>query len=89
MLQDVVKYGSGTSVLGIDRPVAGKTGTTDDYKSALFIGYTPQLSTAVMMYREDPSKGANAPLMSMRGVGGYSLFYGVWEFLYEKVVFFF
>jgi membrane peptidoglycan carboxypeptidase len=73
MLQDVVKYGSGTSVLGLDRPVAGKTGTTDDYKSALFIGYTPQLSTAVMMFRENPSKQT---LLSMRGVGGFALFYG-------------
>ena len=32
-----------------DRPAAGKTGTTDDYVNAWFVGYTPTLSTAVWM----------------------------------------
>ncbi|MFH8580464.1 transglycosylase domain-containing protein [Streptomyces zaomyceticus] len=35
------------------RQVAGKTGTTDGNKSAWFVGYTPQLSTAIDMYRFD------------------------------------
>jgi len=75
MLQDVVKYGTGTAAQAIGRPAAGKTGTTDDYKSAWFIGYTPQLSTAVGMFREDPN---NAGMLSMvgTGTGQKTTFYG-------------
>jgi membrane peptidoglycan carboxypeptidase len=54
-LQDVVKYGTGTAALGLGRPAAGKTGTAtnglDQVSSAWFVGYTPQLSTAVMYVR--------------------------------------
>jgi membrane peptidoglycan carboxypeptidase len=39
----------------IGRPAAGKTGTTDDSKAAWFIGYTPQLSTAVWMGKSTPT----------------------------------
>jgi membrane peptidoglycan carboxypeptidase len=73
VLQDVVKHGTGTNAQAVGRPVAGKTGTTDDYKSAWFVGYTPQLSTAVAMFKENPKTPA---LMSMQGVGGYSKVYG-------------
>ncbi|MFO7400668.1 MAG: transglycosylase domain-containing protein [Actinomycetales bacterium] len=37
---------------GIGRPAAGKTGTNNDEKEAWFVGFTPQLSVAVGMYRE-------------------------------------
>jgi membrane peptidoglycan carboxypeptidase len=73
VLQDVVKNGTGTNAQALGRPAAGKTGTTDDYKSAWFIGYTPQLTTAVSMFKEDPKK---AGLQSMQGVGGYSKVFG-------------
>jgi penicillin-binding protein 1A len=47
MLQDVVQSGTGrrASVPGVE--VAGKTGTTDDYGDAWFVGYTPELAVAV------------------------------------------
>ncbi|MFK0156010.1 transglycosylase domain-containing protein [Streptomyces sp. NPDC090493] len=73
VLRDVVKNGTGTNAQALGRPVAGKTGTTDDYKSAWFIGYTPQLTTAVSMFKEDPK---NAGLRSMQGVGGYAKVFG-------------
>ncbi|WP_369221498.1 transglycosylase domain-containing protein [Streptomyces sp. R39] len=73
VLQDVVKNGTGTHAQALGRPVAGKTGTTDDYKSAWFIGYTPQLVTSVAMFKEDAK---NAGLQSMQGVGGYSKVFG-------------
>ncbi|MEV6118399.1 transglycosylase domain-containing protein [Streptomyces sp. NPDC052109] len=73
VLQGVVKSGTGTNAQGLGRPAAGKTGTTDDYKSAWFIGYTPQLVTSVAMFKEDPK---NAGLQSMQGVGGYSKVFG-------------
>jgi membrane peptidoglycan carboxypeptidase len=50
-LTRVVKFGTGTAAGRLDRPVAGKTGTSEDNKSAWFCGYTPQLATAVAFYQ--------------------------------------
>jgi len=59
-LQQVVQHGTGTAALALGRPAAGKTGTAtaadpkggDQYvSSAWFVGYTPQLATAVMYVR--------------------------------------
>lgn len=47
MLEDVVRYGTGWRAKALKRPVAGKTGTTNEYKDAWFIGYTPELATSV------------------------------------------
>lgn len=46
MLESVITDGTGGNA-AIGRPVAGKTGTTDDSKDAWFVGYTPDLATAV------------------------------------------
>jgi penicillin-binding protein 1A len=45
-LEQAVERGTGTAAQ-IGRPVAGKTGTTNDFTDAWFVGYTPQLVTAV------------------------------------------
>ena len=47
MLQRVVCCGTGTAANLPGRPVAGKTGTAQDYTNVYFAGYTPQVSTAV------------------------------------------
>ena len=47
ILQRVVTSGTGVRAALPDRPVAGKTGTTDNYGDAWFVGYTPQLVVAV------------------------------------------
>jgi penicillin-binding protein 1A len=48
LLQNVIKYGTGkAAVLSGGRPAAGKTGTTENYGDAWFVGFTPQLVTAV------------------------------------------
>jgi penicillin-binding protein 1A len=47
MLQNVVRDGTGKKAALADRPVAGKTGTTENYGDAWFVGYTPQLAVAV------------------------------------------
>ncbi|WP_413227876.1 transglycosylase domain-containing protein [Actinomyces respiraculi] len=50
-MQQVVQYGSGTTALELGRPVAAKTGSSSDNKSAQFVGYTPQITTAVTLYQ--------------------------------------
>jgi membrane peptidoglycan carboxypeptidase len=76
VLQSVVKSGTGTHAQLPGREVAGKTGTTDNNESAWFIGYTPQLSTAVTMFRRDdkPHKDKHGnikpnPFLPMYGTG--------------------
>ncbi|HAG10928.1 MAG TPA: penicillin-binding protein 1A [Desulfotomaculum sp.] len=46
MLKDVVDHGTGTNAR-LNRPAAGKTGTTDEGKDLWFVGYTPSLAGAV------------------------------------------
>lgn len=46
MMKTVILSGTGTAA-NIGRPAAGKTGTTDDYKDAYFVGYTPDIVTGV------------------------------------------
>ncbi len=68
ILQDAVRYGTGRAAR-IDRPQAGKTGTTDDYADAWFCGYTPDLSTAVWV-------GYTEGRIPMRGVHGITVYGG-------------
>ncbi|MFE1263416.1 transglycosylase domain-containing protein [Streptomyces albogriseolus] len=48
--------------------VAGKTGTSDDNKSAWFTGYTPDLVTSVGLFGEDPKTGKQVPMYKAGGV---------------------
>ena len=47
MLEDVINHGTGYPNAIIGRPAAGKTGTTSDFHDAWFVGFTPDLVTAV------------------------------------------
>ncbi len=47
MLMDVIQSGTGRRAKRIGRPLAGKTGTTNGYKDAWFVGYAPNLATGV------------------------------------------
>ena len=47
MLQDVINEGTGKKAQGLKAAAGGKTGTTDRYMDAWFIGYTPELVTGV------------------------------------------
>lgn len=53
LLQGVVKSGTGWRVRALGRPVAGKTGTTDDLKDAWFMGFTPSLVAGVWVGFDD------------------------------------
>ncbi len=54
MLEGVVQRGTGTAAKVIGKPVAGKTGTTNDYHDAWFMGYTPDLVVGVYMGYDRP-----------------------------------
>ena len=56
LLEGVVTGGTGTAALIPGRAVAGKTGTTENYGDAWFVGYTPQLVTAVWVGYPDRLK---------------------------------
>jgi penicillin-binding protein 1A len=56
LLQDVVKRGTGWRVRELGRPVAGKTGTTNDLKDAWFMGFTPSIVAGVWVGFDDLSK---------------------------------
>ncbi|WP_110945446.1 transglycosylase domain-containing protein [Streptomyces avicenniae] len=56
MLEGVIQDGSGSRAADIGFPAAGKTGTTDDNKSAWFVGYSSELSTAIGMWRQADSE---------------------------------
>jgi penicillin-binding protein 1A len=64
ILQGPLSPGGTAGGKGIGRPAAGKTGTTDQNMNAWFIGYTPQLSTAVWMGHND----GNHELGDVKGV---------------------
>jgi penicillin-binding protein 1B len=55
LLKGVVDHGTGAKarVLGVHGPVAGKTGTTDGYRDAWFIGYTPDMAIGVWVGFDD------------------------------------
>ncbi|MER7669209.1 transglycosylase domain-containing protein [Kitasatospora sp. NPDC096128] len=72
MLQGVVSDpgGTGFRAKALGRPVAGKTGTTDDQKSVWFVGYTPELVTSVALFGQDPGTGAQVSLSGVGGIDG-------------------
>jgi penicillin-binding protein 1A len=75
LLQDVVRRGTGRRAALSDRSAAGKTGTTENYGDAWFVGYTPQLVTAVWVgypntlrpmeteFNGDPVAGGTLPAL--------------------------
>ncbi|MFD7667039.1 transglycosylase domain-containing protein [Streptomyces sp. NPDC059788] len=68
VLRGVVNDGTAKSAIGgTDYQAAGKTGTSDDNKSAWFVGYTPKLVTAVGMFGEETKGGKQ---VSLKGTGG-------------------
>jgi membrane peptidoglycan carboxypeptidase len=67
LLQGVMQRGTGTRA-AISRPAAGKTGTTNRRVSVWFVGYTPDLATAVWAGNPSPPRGGY-PLVN-REIGG-------------------
>ncbi len=76
-LRSVVQSGTGTGASAVGRPAAGKTGTSEESKSAWFVAYTPQLSTAVGMYLPDEDGNATS-MTGLYGLESGSLPVTVW-----------
>ncbi|GKX33977.1 MAG: penicillin-binding protein 1A [Rhizobiaceae bacterium MnEN-MB40S] len=55
MLEGVVTRGTAASKVNLERPVAGKTGTTNEEKDAWFVGYTPDLVAGVFIGFDNPT----------------------------------
>jgi penicillin-binding protein 1A len=71
VLRQVVERGSGTNAkVGV--PVAGKTGTTQDFGDAWFVGYTPKLTTAVWMGFPEGNTRKMTKVRGLKGVNGGS-----------------
>ena len=79
MLKDVMTYGTAKSLKKFSQkhPSAGKTGTTDDYRDAWFVGYTPQLITGVWVGYDKPRPGGN-------GFTGGAVAAPIWERFMRK-----
>jgi penicillin-binding protein 1A len=81
MLQEVIKSGTGTLALSLNRPdIAGKTGTTNDFSDAWFDGFTDHLVTVVWVGNDQPTQtlgsgeqGALAALPTWMGFMGPAL----------------
>jgi penicillin-binding protein 1A len=54
MLKGTIERGTGVTAKALGRPAAAKTGTTNDYSNAWFIGYTPKLVTGVWVGYDRP-----------------------------------
>ena len=78
MLRGVMTSGTGRSAAIAGRDIAGKTGTTSDYKDAWFVGYTGGFVTAVWVGKDD-----NTP---MRGVTGGSAPAAIWKGFMEAAL---
>jgi penicillin-binding protein 1A len=53
MLEEVIQFGTGIQAKALGRTAAGKTGTTQDYTDAWFVGFTPQITAGVWVGFDD------------------------------------
>jgi membrane carboxypeptidase/penicillin-binding protein len=81
MLMDVMQYGTakGLRKFSLEHPSAGKTGTTDDYRDAWFIGYTPRIITGVWV-------GYDKPKPLGKGFTGGTVAAPIWERFMESAI---
>lgn len=79
MMEGVVQRGTARILQSLKRPVAGKTGTTNDEKDAWFVGYTPDLVVGVFM-------GFDTPASLGRGITGGALATPVFKAFMEEAL---
>jgi len=54
MMEGVVQRGTGSAVKAVGKPIAGKTGTTNDWQDAWFVGFSPDLAAGVYIGYDEP-----------------------------------
>ena len=88
-LETVIESGTATGAQALGRPAAGKTGTSNENQSVWFVGYTPQLSTAVLMAKED-ADGRPIPIDGLDGgapaIGGGGYPVAIWTAFNEAAL---
>jgi len=86
-MTQVVERGSGEYAQRLERPVAGKTGTSSGTRSAWFVGYTPQLATVVAMYQIGPNgQEETISIPGTREVTGGSYPVRIWTGIMAKAL---
>ena len=71
MMEGVVQRGTATVVREVGKPIAGKTGTTNDEKDAWFVGFSPDLVVGVFIGYDKPTP--HRPRRDRRPSGGADL----------------
>jgi membrane carboxypeptidase/penicillin-binding protein len=81
LMKDVMTYGTAKGLKKFSQayPSAGKTGTTDDYRDAWFVGFTPQIATGVWVGYDKPRPGG-------KGFTGGAVAAPIWEKFMRKAV---
>lgn len=87
-LKDATINGTGAKASFLGRPVAGKTGTSEDTKSAQFVAFIPQLVTTVSFYQVGPNgeQESITPWNGLREVTGSSIPGDVWLSFMKGIV---
>ncbi len=78
LLQGVIQRGTGTLAKDLDRALAGKTGTTDDYTDAWFIGFSPSLCAGVWV-------GFDVKKTLGKNETGARAALPIWKYFFEQV----
>src|SRR5262245_25018043 len=76
MLKGTIERGTGTAAKALGRPAAAKTGTTNDYSNAWFVGYTPKLVTGVWVGYDRPRSLGRDETGSRVAVPSWTAFMG-------------
>jgi penicillin-binding protein 1A len=79
LLEGVIDHGTGRSATNLGDPLAGKTGTTDDFKDAWFIGFTTRLAAGVWV-------GFDTPLSLGEGEAGARVALPIWKSFMERAL---
>lgn len=68
-MQGVVQYGTSPEVMGVGKPIAGKSGTANDASACSFVGFTPSVLTVFAIWHPD-AQGNPLPVPTFRGYPG-------------------
>lgn len=85
LMQDIVNFGTGYRVKSLGKPVAGKTGTTNDQTDCWFIGYTPSLAAGVWVGYDDAATKVGGGETGGKAAAPIFLYY-MQEYLKDQVV---